>query len=108
MQTRMNTAFKFSIPAKMTVFHPINIIIGRFLLKNFRKGVNDITVFSGGTSTFAQFMNSRIQKLINSLTRGNTSKTEGDDPTTWTEPAAVGDPDIVIDAVPRATAQHAP
>ena len=33
-------------------------------------------------STFAQFMNSRIQKLINSLTRGHTSKTEGGVPIT--------------------------
>ena len=105
----MNTTFSFSTPAKMTVFHPINIIIGRFLLKNFRKGVNDITVFSGGTSTFAQFMNSRIQKLINSLTRGHTTKTVDDvSPIIRIEPDAEGDPDIVSEAEPRATAQHAP
>ena len=59
-------------------------------------------------STFAQFMNSRIQKLINSLTRGHTSKTEGGDPTIWNEPVAEGDPDTEIVAAPRATAQHAP
>ena len=104
----MNTTFSFLTPAKITDFHPINIIIGRFLLKNFRKGVNDITVFSGGTSTFAQFMNSRIQKLINSLTRGHTSKTEGGEPNIWIDPEAEGDPDTVNVEEPRATAQHAP
>ena len=60
-------------------------------------------------STFAQFMNSRIQKLINSLTRGHTSKTVDDvSPIIRIEPDAEGDPDIVSEAEPRATAQHAP
>ena len=86
----MNTTFSFLTPAKMTVFHPINIIIGRFLLT-------------------PPSHNSRIQKLINSLTRGHTSKTEGGDPPIiWIVPEAVGDPDIAIEADPRATAQHAP
>ena len=88
----MNTTFSFSIPAKITVFSSDK--------HNYRTFFVD--------STFAQFMNSRIQKLINSLTRGHTPKTDAVDSETGTAPAAVGDTqeENVVD--PRAAAQHTP